>query len=106
MWESMQPLCRCQKQPWTWMIFLSRGKTKSGFPGKAATCRRYRKPMPCTSRRTAISGDVFLARILLTLAERRSGVRLSNCSYFLGLRGNKATVWVGYLPTSHFSTRS
>jgi len=37
-WAWAQPRCWCQKQPWTWMIFRSRGKTKSGLPGREWTC--------------------------------------------------------------------
>ena len=41
----LHPWCWCQKHPFTRMIFLREGKTKSGRPGKAATCRRYLYPM-------------------------------------------------------------
>ena len=33
-------LCKCQKQPLTLMIFINRGKTMSGQPGRERTCRR------------------------------------------------------------------
>lgn len=34
--------CRCQKHPWTKMTALSRGKTRSGVPGKSRRCSRKR----------------------------------------------------------------
>jgi len=49
----------CQKQPWTKITLRSRGKTRSGVPGRSARWRRYRKPRACTIRRTIISGPVF-----------------------------------------------
>jgi hypothetical protein len=73
MWESTQPSCECQKQPWTWMIFRCRAKTRSGRPGNLAECNRNLKPMRCTNRRTASSGLVSLLRIRRMFSLLRSG---------------------------------
>jgi hypothetical protein len=56
------PLCLCQKHPWTKITARRERKTKSGVPGRSRQCRRYLKPMPCTSLRTAISGLVSTER--------------------------------------------
>lgn len=66
----LQPVCRCQKQPWTKIAVLYRGKTKSGVPGNPLACNRNRSPTLCRTRRKAISGEVFLVRILDMSAER------------------------------------
>ena len=48
--------CPCQKQPWTKSASLRAGKTRSGEPGRALRCSRYRRPIAWTTRRTFISG--------------------------------------------------
>lgn len=70
-------VCRCQKQPWTRTAFPSRGKTRSGVPGRSRRCSRNRQPSACASRRTAISGAVSVERMRAISAERRSGVIVS-----------------------------
>ena len=57
-------LCMCQKQPWTKIIFLRRGNTKSGFPDRFLTCNLYLYPILCIKDRTTISGRVSLSQIL------------------------------------------
>lgn len=52
----------CQKHPFTLMIFRRDANTRSGVPGSARTCSRYRNPMAWRRRRTFISGCVSLER--------------------------------------------
>src|SRR5258707_196855 len=59
-----QPLCRCQNQPWINSTLCRLGKTRSGLPGKSRRWRRKRYARECTTRRTIISGFVFLLRTL------------------------------------------
>lgn len=49
----------------------------SGFPGKSLTCSRNRYPSRWASRRTTISGLVFLLPTARIIAERWVGVRVS-----------------------------
>ena len=56
----LQPSCPCQKQPWTKITALCRGKTISGLPKSFFTCSRNRYPILCKRERTSISGLVFL----------------------------------------------
>lgn len=69
--------CRCQKHPCTNITFFRLGNTKSGMLGKLRRCRRYRYPIPCTRRRTIISGLVSLLRMRLIRSLRSFGVRVS-----------------------------
>lgn len=57
-----QPLCLCQKQPWTNTTVRHRGSTMSGVPGSPRSCRRNLRPAECKTDRTSTSGAVFLPR--------------------------------------------
>jgi hypothetical protein len=63
-WGSLDrphPGWRCQKHPFTKIIFLCRGSTMSGFPGKLLSWRRNRNPIRWMIRRTLFSGEVSFA---------------------------------------------
>jgi hypothetical protein len=74
---TLQPLCRCQKQPCTKTTVLCRGSTRSGLPGRSGRCSRYRSPLACRSLRSTISGLVFRPRILDILSDRWAFVKKS-----------------------------
>ena len=69
--------CRCQKQPCTKMALRRLRKTRSGAPGRRRSCRRYRKPMAWTKRRTSISGLLSRLRTRAIRALRAAGLRVS-----------------------------
>ena len=71
------PGCRCQKQPWTKQTARYPGKTRSGFPGRLAPCRRYLKPRACRALRRSISGRVFLPLMPDIMRERVLGSTMS-----------------------------
>ena len=88
---------RCQKQPCTNITLSFEEKTISGCPGRFLLCNRYRYPIPCASRRTAISGFVSVDRMRPMRTLRSNLVRVSmllrfvlcffslhvwNCSWF------------------------
>ena len=54
----LQPLCPCQKQPFTNITVLYFGRTISGFPGRFFRCKRYRNPLANKNFRIPISGLV------------------------------------------------
>lgn len=88
--ERPHPACRCQKQPCTSTIFLSRGKTRSGVPGRSRRWRRKRYPNACESRRTNRSGFVFFPRTRAIRAERSgSGGRSYSVSRSLRFRDRR-----------------
>jgi hypothetical protein len=68
----------CQKSPSTNTATFAEGKTKSGVPGKARQCSRYRKPSFQHAFRNATSGPVFSV-----LTEDIIPDRLSVVSHFL-----------------------
>lgn len=68
--KQRQPLCPCQKQPFTKITVLYLGRTMSGFPGRVFTFRRYRNPLANRNLRTSISGWVCLPLIRLMLKLR------------------------------------
>ncbi len=72
---------RCQKQPWTKITLRREANTRSGRPGSIALCNRKRKPSPCASRLTTISGAVCFPR---TAAIMRLRVALSKQSRIAG----------------------
>jgi len=82
-YANLQPGCRCQKHPCTKMTFRLVRRTMSGRPGRSLEWRRYPMPRLRRARLTTSSGPVFLLRIRLMLALRRSGVILSTISRFL-----------------------
>ncbi len=61
--KNLQPLCQCQKHPWTKTAIFRPGKTMSGAPGKSALCNLNRNPAAKRALRTSISGLVFFTRI-------------------------------------------
>jgi hypothetical protein len=73
----LHPSCPCQKHPCMKITACLEGKTMSGVPGRFLTCRRYRKPIPWTRRRSFISGAVSLPRILDMRSLRSLGERVS-----------------------------
>jgi hypothetical protein len=80
LWEALKSshlLCQCQKQPFTKMIFIRPGKTKSGVPGRLFRCRRKRYPIWWTSDRTRSSGRVSLPLTRAIMALRTSLENLS-----------------------------
>lgn len=54
-----QPVCPCQKHPFTKIVALYFESTMSGFPGNFATFLRYLKPWEKRYFRTSSSGFVF-----------------------------------------------
>jgi hypothetical protein len=81
-----QPRCRCQKHPCTRMIFLSRGNTRSGVPGKSRVCSRKRYPRRCAVRRTIISGTEFLALTRPISADRTGSMKSTPTAFFCSRR--------------------
>lgn len=65
-----QPLCRCQKQPWTKITVRCRVSTMSGVPGSFLGCSLNRKPIWCRACRTRISGLVFCRPTARMILER------------------------------------
>lgn len=65
-----QPVCLCQKQPWTKMQSLYFGRTISGLPGRFVTCNLYRNPWENRTSRTISSGRVFFPLIPAIILER------------------------------------
>ncbi len=61
--KNLQPLCQCQKHPWTKTAILRPGKTISGTPGKSVLCNLNRNPAANRALRTSISGLVFFTRM-------------------------------------------
>jgi hypothetical protein len=72
------PLCLCQKQPCTKIIFRLLGNTISGRPGSLPKCNRYRYPKECTKHLTATSGlvSLHLTNAILTLRSARVSVSI------------------------------
>ena len=80
----LQPLWRCQKQPWTKMTVLYLGSTISGLPGRSFRCRRNLYPMRCSKDLTFISGFVSRFFICDMFQLRCSGeIRSATSSPFL-----------------------
>lgn len=69
--------CLCQKQPWTKIAVLKRGRTMSGLPGRSVLRREKRKPSRCIMDRTLNSGPVLQLLIRLMFQLRCSDVILS-----------------------------
>lgn len=67
---SLQPECRCQKQPCTKTTARYIGKTKSGFPGKLFTFNRYLNPARCIADLRTRSGSVSHPRIPAIIRDR------------------------------------
>lgn len=60
------------------MTARSRGRVKSGDPGKSVRFSRKRNPRECTTRRTINSGEVSCERTDRIARIRSLGFRLSN----------------------------
>jgi len=74
---SEQPLCLCQKQPFTKTTVLYFANTMSGFPGRPTLWSLKRYPTLCRRLRTIISGFVSLLQTRLMFQLRFALDKLS-----------------------------
>lgn len=80
----------CQKHPFTKIAILNLRRTTSGEPGSAETCLWTRRPLACSTARTASSGAVFFERTAPMLRERCFFVRLSICAVSISVSDRRA----------------
>jgi hypothetical protein len=73
----LHPPWWCQKHPCTKITVLYFGKTMSGQPANAFTCKRNRNPALCRKERTCFSGKVCFPRIRLITQLRLAGENTS-----------------------------
>ena len=97
LFECLQFLCPCQKQPWTNIIFLNFGKTISGFPGRSFRCSRNRYPAAWSSLLTRSSGTVLELRTRAMFSLRFFGVRVSMMRRTLPFQFNQEFLKLGFL---------